>query len=288
MDSTRKKQANPSVIYETVNFKNLNEIDEPDRDLPSLMKSKESEGRTAFALRRSQSPSAVPEDRHTAETARDAILEAVAHGEPSPLTWDWHVAGCLSIEHQGEDGGNAWTQGWRFMRYLKTHQRMRGPMGEWVSAEQAFGEVEAAFKRIGATWEEHLIMNRDDAEAMFLDGWEKIAVVPGLHPLDAAWIALAGDQVVFKPGTLKRESMAYRSFLGVAYHLHRMLNGGPIILPTRGRLPQLLEVQPMTVSRFRQWAVEEGILTEVREANKNEKRAAWFMLNAERWREVTA
>src|SRR5262249_25123370 len=60
-----------------------------------------------------------------------------------------------------------------------------------------------------------------------------------------------------------RRTDGYARFVSIAGWLQVGMGNCPIMLPVE-KLAHILEVTPMTVSRYRQWGIEDGYLKEVK------------------------
>lgn len=104
-------------------------------------------------------------------------------------------------------------------------------------------------------------VSEDDAVPEFLDVWDKVRVIGGGSPLDAAYRMSQQETLGLSDEEHRRRGFAakYVTFLSFAMHLQVIADSRPILLPVE-RVAKLLDVQPMTVSRYRQWAIQDGWL----------------------------
>jgi hypothetical protein len=135
-----------------------------------------------------------------------------------------------------------------------------------LSPKAAFKRIEGIFRRWrrdrrkqGDDWLHWLGVGREDAEVDFLACWDKIRFLPGLDPLECA-VELAGRKpLALKPEIEARRSAGYPRFVSVAGWLQVAMRDRPIQLPVEA-LAQHLRCEPMTISRYRQWAIEDSYL----------------------------
>lgn len=118
-------------------------------------------------------------------------------------------------------------------------------------------------------WAEWFGIDGADARASFADAWIKARSMPGQALLQRAIVAakesrlllpaaLADIRPLGKPGM--RDEKDYEFFISVAGHLQVIIGEKPIILPCHA-LAALFGVRARTISRYRQWAIEDGYLT---------------------------
>lgn len=108
----------------------------------------------------------------------------------------------------------------------------------------------------------------DDLEPL----WDKVKLGATEGPLDAAARMAERYPVRFRTNRL---SKAYQRFLNIAYQLQVMRGGDNIALPV-ARLAEILGVSPMHVSRFREYAKDDGFLREVKRAHHLSRQATIF------------
>jgi hypothetical protein len=177
----------------------------------------------------------------------------------------------------------AWQMDFELVRLVKAHRTLAR-----ATPGRAFREVDSVVRSWGRhskeanPWRRWFGMGREDAEAVFLDCWDKVRYLPGFQPLDSA-LEMARRQPLQVP---KRYTEGYALFVGMAGWLQVARGDRPIMLPVED-VGALLGVTPMTVSRYRRWAKETGILVEVREARFGGKKGAGeateFRFRVELW-----
>jgi hypothetical protein len=139
----------------------------------------------------------------------------------------------------------------------------------------------------GDAWEEWLGIYREDAKTEFLTLWPKFRWPANQSPLEAA-VLLARRLLVIPTDDICEKRMVERNnptigycfFLSVAGHLQVMLGDQPIFLP-QDDLAKLLHVQGRTISRWRSWAVEDGMLRQTEPPGR--RRAARYRFDISRW-----
>jgi hypothetical protein len=89
--------------------------------------------------------------------------------------------------------------------------------------------------------------------------WEKVRFVPGWEPLDQA---VEREKMQLIPSTERTEG--YQNFVSIAGWLQVTMGDRNIMLPCE-KLAELLNCKPMTISRYRRWAVEDGLMRQVKE-----------------------
>lgn len=100
--------------------------------------------------------------------------------------------------------------------------------------------------------------------ADFVDACGRVLVPDGQDPVDEA-VRLAHQKPLrasLPPGAAEKRSSGYPRFLSAVGWLARLLRRDVVALPCR-KLALALGVEPMTISRYRQWAVKDGLLREV-------------------------
>lgn len=143
----------------------------------------------------------------------------------------------------------------------------------------------------GDSWEDWFGVCREEAKTEFLDLWPKFRFPAGQSPLDAAvllarrMLLIPTDDVCKKRYIEARDRPdGYCMFLSVCGHLQAMLGNRSIFLPQEP-LAEALRVQGRTISRWRQWAVEDGLLKQTAAAGR--RRAAEYRFKIEGWDVLT-
>jgi hypothetical protein len=106
-------------------------------------------------------------------------------------------------------------------------------------------------------------VGRDDAEAEFLGAWDKIRYLPGYSPLRCALEHARHTTLRLKEEVAQKRPAGYPLFVTLAGWLQVGMGDRDILLPVE-EVAELLHVQPVTVSRYRRWAVLDGYLKEVK------------------------
>lgn len=161
-----------------------------------------------------------------------------------------------------------------------------------ASGAQALREVEKVLAkwddkggksgaRAARSWSRWFGVPAEDARAEFLSGWGKVRCVPGRGPWDHAWAQAARQPIQFRDESLCLDSPAYAKFVTFAGWLQVANGAKAIMLPVR-KLAPLLQVEPMTVSRYRQFAVADSFLREVAAVNLKARKATEFIFDVRR------
>jgi hypothetical protein len=112
--------------------------------------------------------------------------------------------------------------------------------------------------------------NEEDVAAAWASAWDKIRYLPGETLLDAA-LREADDNPVAPP---RDRSQGYTRFLSLCAVLARTREGQIII--GIERWAELFCVRPNTLSTWRQWAVQDGILQMTRAHSHAARRATEY------------
>ena len=109
-------------------------------------------------------------------------------------------------------------------------------------------------------WDRYFLIPKEDGQVEFLACWEKVRFVPGWEPLDQA--VERAKQMQLKPRNERTDG--YQMFISIAGWLQVTMGNRNIMLPCE-KLSGYLNCQPMTISRYRRWGVDDGLLTVVKE-----------------------
>jgi hypothetical protein len=138
------------------------------------------------------------------------------------------------------------TPAWDFGRFAKAH-----PLLIDLDENDALAEIK---KTIGSRfWENHLHMDRADAEMAFDHIWAECRAVPGWDPLTTA--VLAAKEYACQHG--QDGPAGYTTFLAVARYLYYQSPDSAFMLPCH-KLSSMLACLPMTISRYRKKAIRDG------------------------------
>ena len=176
-----------------------------------------------------------------------------AYGLPLPDCVSWAVNNYLDF-----DEGEAWQSPlWSFVRIVKGHPDLIG-----LRSKAALQAVERILKGrlTGDAWMRHFHLEREDAQVEFMGCWEKIRFVPGWDPLEQA--VQRAKQMQLIPPTERTDG--YVRFVSIAGWLQVTMGNRNIMLPCE-KLSEYLQCKPMTISRYRRWAIEDELLTQVKE-----------------------
>lgn len=164
---------------------------------------------------------------------------------------------------------------WAFTRAVRSF------FGEGIDPEDVFAEVvEPEIERRGG-WRE-LFSDVNTAEDVYLEfvcTWGKVRYKIGETPLSVATArALAFP---LQPAGHDR-APHYGEFVSLAGWLQVAMGVRPIMLPVE-KVAALLDVTPMTATRYRYLAVKDGYLRVVREHSFGRHRATEFMFDVARY-----
>jgi hypothetical protein len=113
-----------------------------------------------------------------------------------------------------------------------------------------------------------------------------VRYLPGQGPLENAIDEARVLPLDLAAEVMERRSDYYPVFVALAGHLQVIMGARPILLPVE-KVGPLLGVKPMTVSRYRECAIEDGYLREVTPAVFRAKgkrgRATEFVFNVSRF-----
>jgi hypothetical protein len=174
--------------------------------------------------------------------------------------------------HLEQDFPPEWQGLFYLVRLVKSHPSMTRK-----TAEQAFREVDSVVrswhkgKRATDAWQQYVGERRDDAEATFLDAWEKVRNLLGRSPLENALEQAERCPLIVGQDKLIQRPEKYALFVSMAGWLQVAMGDRNIALPCR-EIGDLLDVDKMTVSRYRKWAVQDGYLKEMNPARFAGKR----------------
>lgn len=167
-----------------------------------------------------------------------------------------------------------------FVREIKGHPSMQN-----LTATKAFSTVHKIIHNLQLNgkfgWEAHFdVLSEDDAEAMFLDHWNKIRYTPSQTPLQQAAKKAADSPLT----PLKRADCAgYCRFLSIAGWLQVTMGDRAIMLPCE-EMAKYLDVSPRAVTTYRQWAEKDGHIRTVKKHNHLAGRATEFRFDTTRFK----
>jgi hypothetical protein len=126
---------------------------------------------------------------------------------------------------------------------------------------------------VEAVWEHFFELSADEATTAFVSHWDNIRCLPDEGPLARA-LELAYERPIdFRPEHISIPSGKYKRFLSFAGWLQVTTGHRAIYLPTH-KVARIFGVKPMTVSRWRQAGVRDGLLRVVREHEFRSKGAS--------------
>jgi hypothetical protein len=191
----------------------------------------------------------------------------LAIGGPSSLPFPVFLREAINEHHRA---ATARAGGWQsalfyFVRLVKAHPDMLGHDASQglQLVEQVMRELWPVPKGSCCGWCHWLAVACEDAKVEFLDVWNKIRFLPGYWPLMNACEQAKRTPLKLPEDKLARRTPGYALFISIAGWLQVSMGARPIMLPVR-EMADWLGVQPMTISRYRWWAVEDGFLEQVR------------------------
>jgi hypothetical protein len=232
-----------------------------------------------------------PKPKLKPTTAGEVFEHELANGMPSSLPLAGYLVEALKEAGRRLDDQAEWqSEGFYFVRLVKAHPDMVRK-----DADQAVALVDKTMaklvKQLPAKerfdpWEHYLGVGKEDVYAEFYDQWDKIRHLPGFSPLANA-LEMAKRRPLSVLAEHKRAFAAnYEVFISLAGWLQVDMGDTPILLPVE-QVAELLGVTPKSVSRYRQWAVADGYLRELREAQfggpGQDGRATEFVFDIARW-----
>lgn len=146
-----------------------------------------------------------------------------------------------------------------FVRVVKGHPELIG-----LRSKTALEIVERTMrgwmgKAKGDPWDGYFELEKEDAQVEFMACWEKVRFVPGWEPLNQAIERAKKMQLVPR----NERTDGYQNFVSIAGWLQVTMGDRNIMLPCE-KLGEHLGCTPMTISRYRQWAVQDGLLSLVK------------------------
>jgi hypothetical protein len=206
------------------------------------------------------------EESNSKKTYKSECLK----GTPSTLPFGIYIGEAIDdinvhLHANVSNGNVSRKDGWQsnlftFLRMVKAHSDMGNKSGA-----QAFGAVEQQLKtftncpKTVCPWKFYLGVSREDAQVEFLDAWDKVRYLAGLNPLNVAIERAKRVPLGLNQGKVRSFTAGYQDFVSIAGWLQTAMGNKPILLPVH-QLAERLGVVAMTISRYRQWAIEDGYL----------------------------
>lgn len=199
---------------------------------------------------------------------RQTFADELSRGLPSTLTFPEYLACAIEESRRGVHGQRGWQSPLFYLiRLIKAH-----PQFSKATAQQAIRATEDILRawrpfipkeRLWmGDWGYWLHLGREDAHAEFLDAWDKVRYLPGSSPLANAYYQAKRFPLRLAADTKQRRTEVYEFFISIAGWLQVAMGDRNILLPVE-ELSEILHVEPMTISRYRKWAIEDGFLKEV-------------------------
>jgi hypothetical protein len=201
------------------------------------------------------------------------MVEGMLTGVPSAIAFDLsfadyflHAAKAQHMKTEAADG-NWQSSLFHLVRLVKAH-----PAAASWTAKQAIKQMETVMKswrrsvtpqkRAEDDWTVWLGLGREDAHVEIIAVWDKVRYLAGHSPLESALEQARRQPLRPSDDEIERSSERYPLFVSLAGWLQVGMGNRNILLPV-AEVAGLLEVEPMTVSRYRKWAIEHGYLKEV-------------------------
>lgn len=171
-----------------------------------------------------------------------------------------------------EDGDLWWSPLWHVVREAKAHPLLRNLDGikSWNLVQQAV-EIEAFMDA------DSRLSGEEDVAVAWARGWDKVFYLPDETLLDVA-LREANENPVAPP---RERTKGYARFLSVCAALCRLCERQVICIGIE-RWGELLGVRPMTVSEWRVWGVQDGVLEVTREHSHAARRAREYRVCVDR------
>lgn len=210
----------------------------------------------------------------------------MGNNDPSlDLSLDQYIEAAITRNTESYDDAEWQTPLWHFVRLMKGYRSLRG-----MDAAGALRNVEAELRDLGRTWTKDFPCESDDeARTEFLDAWPKVRYLAGYGPVEYAFDHSSSNVVVTERSKRAPDLYApYNRFVCFAIALQEAMDKKPILLPCH-KLSKLFGVAPMTISRWRRWAILDGVLNVDSEHRHNPKgigEATKFRVNLIEWSDV--
>jgi hypothetical protein len=219
----------------------------------------------------------------TTEAKTDGVADAGGGGEKGPpfpqpgMPFVPYLVEVINwLQAQDDEPGRWQSPLWEFMRLMKAHEDLAR-----VTAASAFKKVDAALKK----WVKKIPAGhcrcgwcawlaeacRDDAEAEFFSGWEKVRYIAGMSPLQNAVEQADRNPLFISDEKAKERPELYQRFVSIAGWLQVAMGDRAIMLPVID-VAKILGVQPRTVSTYRKWAIEDGFLCMMKRTSQRTRR----------------
>ncbi len=165
-----------------------------------------------------------------------------------------------------------WSPLWHVVRQSKAHPLLQNLDGieSWNLVQQAV-EIKAFMEA------DSRLLGEEDVAVAWARGWDKVFYLPDETLLDVA-LREANENPAAPP---RERTKGYARFLSVCAALCRLC-GHPEISIGVERWGELLGVRPMTVSDWRVWGVQDGVLEVTREHSHAARRAREYRVRGDR------
>lgn len=162
---------------------------------------------------------------------------------------------------------------WTFTR------AMRSCYTERAEAEAVFFRVQEEIERRGGWDVLDTDLTAEDIYFEFISNWDRVRYKIGETPLGNALGKAKAFPLVPARASRHREFLAsYSRFISIAGWLQVTMGDRSILLPV-GKLSETLGVAPMTITRYRQTAEADGLLSIVKQHTYSKGEATEFRFN---------
>jgi hypothetical protein len=200
----------------------------------------------------------------------ETFLEDLDCGLPSRLSLAAYLRQAVghSRAESEERPAECWESPlWGFLRLAKAHPELiKADAGEALRRVErvlmAWNKA-ADLPRGADPWGEWFDVEQEDARAEFFEAWDKIRLLPGRTPLEAALELARATPLILRPEERRTRPPGYTAFVSLAGWLQVVAGDQNILLPVED-VGRLLRCSPRTVSSYRRWAAQDGYLRLVR------------------------
>ncbi len=208
---------------------------------------------------------------------RQIFEEEIRTNRPSRLAFNQYLIAAYEYQKKLTTSPERFrTPLWSFTRLLSGHAHLSS-----MSAQDALYETETQLHRVlHGSWKSLFrdVLSDDDARMEFIDVWDRILYRPGYSPLDKATEMADRIEVIVK----NCPTLGYKRFVAIAAALQQIRYGQTILLPCH-KLAEKMGCTPMTISRYRQVAIKNGVLQVAKSHrySKTSPEATQFRVNLE-------
>jgi hypothetical protein len=172
----------------------------------------------------------------------------------------------------------------RWLRSLPTLAKLDAPAA-WKNVAKVVQGWRG--KTCDQWWIAYIGIGEEDAQVEFLHWWDKIRCLPNGSSLEYALYLADLRPIMLQDDIVTKRSQKYPRFVNMCAHLQKGAGRQKNIFLPIEAIGELLGVTPMSVSRYREWAIKDDYLKLVTTAKRNPKgpgRAAEYRFNLWRFR----